>query len=457
MKPRSLRFIILILLFAFIGSGCGGPTAAERAASAPVTIKIWRVFDDSSTFDNIMNAYRAIHPNVSFSYRELRYDEYEEELLRAFAEGTGPDIFSVHNTWMEKYKSLMEPMPSSVSIPYCETRGTIKKETVCTIEQEPTISQRTITNDYFDVVAKDVIRSYRKSEKSDLEDRIFGLPLGIDTLALYYNRDLLNAASIAEPPSTWDEFQDQVTTLTKLGSEDKVLQSGAAIGTSRNVERAFDILSVLMIQNGTQMTDSRGRATFGNDVDGTFFGGQAVKFYTDFANPLKQVYTWNDDMDDSFDTFINGGAAFFFGYSYHYNLIKSANEKMNLGIAALPQIENGKTANYANYWIETVAKSTDHDDWAWDFIEFAASKERVTSYLSAAKKPTALRSLVSSQLDDDVLSVFSNQTFTSDSWYRGSDAAIAEEAFLDLIDAFLVGEDQERALKDAQNKVNQTL
>jgi len=459
MNPRSLRFILLILVFALVvvGSGCGGPSAAERAANSPVTLTVWRVFDDSDTFSSLMSSYSAIHPNVSFSYRELRYDEFEDELIRAFAEGTGPDIFSVHNTWIGEYESLISPMPDSVSIPYCETRGTIKKETVCTIQEEPTISQRTLKNDYVDVVAEDVIRSYRASEKDESEDRIFGLPLGVDTLALYFNRDLLNAAGIPETPGTWEEFQEQVATLTSIGSDDEIKQSGAAMGSSHNVERSFDILSILMMQNGTQMTDSRNRATFGGDVDGVFYGGQAVKFYTDFANPLKQVYTWNEDMDDSFDVFVNGGTAFFFGYSYHYDLIMASNEKMNLGIAPLPQIDDGKTVNYANYWIETVAKSSDDDEWAWDFIEFAVSEDRVDSHLSAANKPTALRSLINDQLEDDILSIFSSQTLTSESWYRGDDAAIAEEAFLDLIDAFLAGDDQEAALKDAQNKVNQTL
>jgi multiple sugar transport system substrate-binding protein len=457
MNPRSFRFILLILVFALVGTGCGGPSAAERAANTSVTLSVWRVFDDDETLDSIMRSYQAIHPNVSFSYRELRFDEYEEELIRAFAEGTGPDIFSIHNTWLGGYESLILPMPSSVSIPYCETRGTIKKETVCTIQEEPTISQRTLKNDFVDVVAGDVIRSYKASSRSEAEDRIFGLPLGVDTLALFYNKDLLNTAGIPEAASDWTLFQEQVTALTNIESDDAIKQSGAAIGTSRNVERAFDIASVLMMQNGTEMINSSGNATFAQDNDGTYFAGQAVRFYTDFANPLKQVYTWNEDMDDSFDVFASGGTAFFFGYSYHHDLIMTANEKMNLGIAPLPQIDGGKTVNYANYWVETVSKSTDHSDWAWDFIEFAASADRVSSYLNAADKPTALRSLINDQIEDEILSVFAGQTLTAESWYKGDDVAVTEEAILDLIDAYLSGEDQERALKDAQNKVNQTL
>ena len=240
---RNLSLICLTLLL--VGTGCGGDTQAQLLATKPVTLTIWRVFDDDNTYSNIMNSYQALHPNISFNYRELRYDEYEDELLRAFAEGEGPDIFSIHNTWIGEYKSLINPLPDSLTIPYSETRGTIKKETIYTIQEEPTLSQRTLKNDYVDVVVQDVLRSYRASTKADIEERIFGLPMSVDSLALYYNKDLLNAAGIPEPPSTWTEFQDQVTKLTKIGVEDKITQAGAAIGTSRNVERAFDILSIL--------------------------------------------------------------------------------------------------------------------------------------------------------------------------------------------------------------------
>lgn len=454
--PRR-HLAILLLPLVLLGAGCGGSNAAEKLATTPVTITIWRVFDDDDTLQEIMKSYQALHPNVSFAYRELRISEYEDELLRAFAEGKGPDVFAVHNTWIGKYESLIRPLPPSLTIPYAQTRGTIKKETVYTVQQEPTLSQRALKSQYVDVVVQDVLRSYKPNAKAPSEDRIFGLPLGLDSLALYYNKDLLNAAGIPEPPVTWTEFQDHVSRLTQIGTNDTIVQAGAALGTSRNVERAFDIVSILMMQNGTPMTDSRGRATFAQEMDAGFLGGEAVRFYTDFANPLKAVYTWNKDMPDSFDAFASGNTAFFFGYSYHHDLIRAANAKLNFALAPLPQIEGGKTVNYANYWVESVAKSTDAGDWAWDFVQFAASEKQVTKYLAAARKPAALRSLINAQLDNETLSIFAGQTLTAQSWYRGRDAGVAEEAFLDLIDAFLAGSEQERALKDAQNKANQSL
>lgn len=453
----SKKIILLFLLIALLGAGCGGPSTAQQLATASVKLTIWRVFDHDSTMLEIMNAYRAIHPNVSFEYKELRVDEYEDELLHAFAEGNGPDIFSLHNTWIGEYMSLIQPMPASVKIAYAETRGTIKKETIYSLKEEPTISLRALKNDFVDVVAKDVIRNYRPNQNAQSEEKIFGVPLSVDTLALYYNRDLLNAAGIAEPPANWTAFQDQVTKLTKFDQNNDIQQSGAALGTASNVERATDILNLLMLQNGAQLVDDRGVAVFGVKTGGADLAADALSFYTDFANPLKQVYTWNEDQTTSFDAFANGKTAFFFGYSYHAPLIKARSPKLNAAIAPVPQIEGGKIVNYANYWVESVSKQTDVGDWAWDFLKFASGKEQVTKYLTAAHKPTALRSLITTQFEDETLNVFSSQTLTGQTWYKGRDAQAMEQAFLDLINAALTGEKIEQALTIAQNKVNQTL
>lgn len=457
----SKRFPAFLMLFAtlfLMGQGCSGNTEAERAASERVTLEIWRVFDDESTLSNTMRAYQALHPNVSFVYREKRIDEYQDDLLRAFAEGSGPDIFSVHNTWIGQWENLMTPLPDSVSIPFSETKGTIKKETITTLREIPSITTRQLKSEFVDVVTADVVRSYQANRNATPVDRIFGLPLAVDTMALFYNRDLLNAAGIAEPPRTWTEFQSAVTRLSSVGENDIILQSGAAIGTSQNVERAFDILSLLMMQNGTPMTNDRGQATFANETDRDFIPGvNAVRFYTDFANPLKEVYTWNEDQPNSFDAFINGNTAFFFGYTYHIPVINAQAPKLNYSVTPMPQIDGGRTVNYANYWVESVSKSTEHANWAWDFIQFAASQDRVTSYLSASGKPTARRALINEQLEDEDLYVFASQLLTADSWYRGGDALVAEEALLDVIDAGLANEDLERAIRDAQNKVNQSL
>ncbi|MEK7615457.1 MAG: extracellular solute-binding protein [Patescibacteria group bacterium] len=452
-KPLAL----LLLVTVFLGAGCGGPSKAQTAATKPVSIKIWRTFDSNESFGEIMAAYQAVHRNVSFEYRQLRTEEYKDELLHAFAEGKGPDIFSIHNTWIGEYENLIQPMPKSVQIGYSETRGSIKKETVYVLKEEPTMSMRTLKSDFVDVVTHDVVRFYKANELTEAKESIFALPLSVDTLALYYNKDLLNAANIPEPPTTWTQFQEQVPKLTRIGQKDNVIQSGAAIGTSKNVERASDILNLLMLQNGVKLANDNGISTFTSKESGGDLAEDAVRFYTDFANPLKQVYTWNGQEPNSFEAFANGKTAFFFGYSYHAPLLKARSPKLNWAITPMPQIEGGKTVNYANYWVETVAKSSDVSDWAWDFIQFATSKDRVTSYLKKAQKPPARRALINDQLEDETLSTFASQTLTAQSWYLGKNAQVAEQAFLDLIDQALKGEDILVGLSKTEVKVNQTL
>ena len=458
-KDASRRFLALLLLVSSLvltGQGCRGD--AERAAEQPVTLKMWGVFDTDRPYRDIMSAYQAIHPNVSFEYRQLRLEEYENDLLKAFAEGTGPDIFALHNTWIGEYQNLIAPMPKSLTIPYVEIRGTIKREKIVTVKQEATISLRQLRNEFLDVVSEDVVRPYQVTKKDAPENRVFGLPLSVDTLVLFYNKDLLNAASIAEPAADWNTFHQHIEKLTKIGPNDVIIQAGAAIGGSRNVERSFDILSLLMMQNGTVMADEQGRATFAEeDANRELPGAQATMFYTDFTNPLKKTFTWDAKQPNSFEAFVNGKAAYFFGYSYHLPLVRARSPKLKFEVAAVPQVKDGRVVHFANYWVESVSKASKNQDWAWDFVQFMTKPDQVKSYLAAARKPPARRALIESQLEDDDLSVFANQLLTSKSWYKGKNAAIAEQAFLELIDAVTEGAPAEDAIDDAQNKVNQSL
>lgn len=454
-KPFAILGLIALLT---TGAGCGGSTST---ALEKVDLEIWRVFDDDNTFDAIIDAYRASHPNVKINYREWRFDEYEDELVRAIAEGRGPDIFSLHNTWMHEYQDLMLPMPETVTTQVQEQRGTVRKEIVTVEREEETMSIRELSSSFVEQVEKDVVLDYQPDDSVEPEKKIYGLPLAMDSLALFYNKDLLDAAGIAQPPASWSEFQDDVIELTTFDTDGEVEQSGAALGTSRNIERSVDIVSLLMMQNGTDMTDERGRVTFneiGSDVpDDLYPSYDAVAFYTDFANPTKAVYTWNDSFSSSYEAFANGETAFFIGYSYHIPLIRTAAPKLNFAVTKIPQIEGGREVNFANYWVEAVSGQSEFPDWAWDFILFAADEENVTSYLEEAQKPTALRSLISSQLDDEWLGPFAAQVLTAESWYQGYDADAADEAIKDLIDEVLAGvEDPQDSMNAAASRVKQT-
>ena len=462
MFKRIRAFILIPLAFVFLGQGCTKAVPANiKEATKPVTLTWWSVFDDPNALQPAITAYRALHPNVSIDLKILRVDEYEKTLINALAEDRGPDIFSMHNTWIPKYQGKLAPVPDTITVPFTFVQGTIKKELVTELRTSPGLSVKDLKNQYIDAVAKDVIFPVPQAPPAQgSKDQIFALPLSADSLALFYNKDLLNAAGIPEPPQYWDDFQKMIPKLTKQDKQGNIVQSGAALGTAKNVERFSDILSVLMMQNGTQMGDAYG-PTFQlipPELSGrsTPPADDAVVFYTDFANPAKEVYTWNDKMPDSLTAFASGQTAFFFGYDYNLPSIRAQAPKLNLGIAKLPQIRDNPEVNFANYWVNGVSKKSANQNWAWDFLEFAAKADQNAKYLDAAKKPTALRSLIEKQAADIDLSVFASQMLTAKSWYHGKDDAGSEQAFSDLIYTVLNGNDLRQAVINASNRVGET-
>ncbi|MDP3244627.1 MAG: extracellular solute-binding protein [bacterium] len=458
---RKLFFIFpLLATLIFSGAGCTkGVSPAIREASRPVVLNWWSPFLDSASVKPVIEAYRAIHPNVTINFRKSRYEDYEKELLNALAEDSGPDIFSLHNTWVNGWRTKLLPMPKSVTLPFQQTSGTLKKEVVTVLRASPTLGVKGVKNNFVDVVASDVILP---SQDPVGADEVYGLPMSLDTLALYYNKDILNLAGIPTPPRTWSELQGLVKKITKLDADGKIIQSGAALGTARNVERASDIMALLMMQNGAAMENERGQVAFDKTPAslkgrGVPPGEEALIFYTDFANPSKEIYSWNSSMPGSLEAFAQGKTAFFLGYSYHLPVIKNMSPKLNFTAASVPQIEGNPEVGFANYWVEGISKKTNYADFAWDFIQFATAGGQTENYLQRVKKPTALRSLVVKQGEDLDIGVFASQVLRAKSWYHGVNATAAMEAILQMIESVNRGDvETKEAIYTAAQKVGQT-
>lgn len=463
MKRSTIRAVITLgALLIFSGFGLKACSQAPASATKPIELTWWRVFDDYDTVAPAVDAFKSLHPNITVNYRRLRFEEYEDALLNALAEDKGPDVISLPNTWLPKYQSKLLALPASVTLPFTSLQGSIKKELVTELRAVPVPSLRTFNQKYLDVVAQDVVRPEIIAQNQPPQEKIFGLPLSVDTLALYYNRDLLNTAGIPEPARVWSELQEHVKRLTKL-DKTTILQSGAALGASANIPRAVDILSLLMMQNGAIMTDDRGFATFDRIPETAADrqvapGNEALAFYTDFANPTKEVYTWSTALPDALEMFAQGRLAYFFGYSYQLPIIRARAPKLRFGVAPMPQIEGNPQVNFANYWVETVSKKTAHPNEAWGFLLFLADEAQVKGYLTRAKHPPALRSLVPAFTEDPDLAVFTQQLLTAKSWYRGVNVTAAERAISSMIDRVAKGEEEiDQALQFTVGQVNQTI
>jgi len=457
-----LSFTTIMVL---TGAGCGkGATPAATAAAKPLTLEYWSVAHDSKIMGDLTTKYKTVRSYVTIKFRRYRPEEFEQKLLEALAEDRGPDVITIHNTWVGKYQSKLAPMPANLTVARVYTKGgKLRSEQVIEIQNIVTPTIRQLDERFVQTVKADVVRNDGAGKP-----QIWGLPMALDTMVLFYNQDLLDQANIPQAPTTWTELQEAVVATTRYDNDGGIVQAGGAFGTGKNVDRAGDILTALLMQNGATMSDARGRATFNLIPEGVRGKDspalEALRFYTDFGNPGKQGYTWNTAMESSLDAFSRGKAAFFFGYAYHIPLLKARAPKLNYRILSMPQLNPAKSENVANYWIESVSKKTAHPNEAWDFVNFLTQAQQADYYTERARKPTALRASIDKQLQNPDLTPFASQVTTAKSWYHGRNPAAADTALVDMIDFIHENRALEEtedifttAIERAISKINQSL
>jgi multiple sugar transport system substrate-binding protein len=299
-----------------------------------------------------------------------------------------------------KWQSVLAPLPAA----YYAQFGPLQLE-----------------NDFPSVVQSDFMVSSTATTSG-----IYGLPLSIDTLAMFYNKDLFDSAGIAGPPATWDAFEADVQKLRTENAGGQITQAAAALGGSEiSIPDAPDILSLLMLQNGTQMvSDDLSAAKFAGDS--TSAGVSAFNFYLQFANPSSPYYTWNDAIGNDVQAFVNKQVAIIFGYHDDLSTIQAKAPFINIGIAAVPQPTGAAVSvSYPKYNGLAVYKNSPSVIAAWQFIlTLTAYENGEKIYTDATGEPPALRSAIATDENDPNLSVFAAQALTACSWYEIDDSAI---------------------------------
>ncbi len=415
--------VVGLLMFLVLGS-------LDTGTSQSATLQFWGTFDEETFYRDAITEFNKTNRGIRVIYRKFNPEDYEKQLIDSFAAGTGPDIWLMHNGWLPKHGDKIQPLPQQ------KLEG----------EDGPLFTLKEFQDQFVDVAVKDLV----------LGGQIYALPIYVDSLALYYNKDLFNTAGIASPPRTWEEFNDAVKQLTFFDSRGNIARAGAAIGTAANINRSTDILTLLMLQSGAKMTDAdNGGATFSRSVETENVGENALQYYTDFANPSKQIYTWNDRQHYSIDAFTNGEAAMMFNYSHHVKTVKDKSARFNFGTALIPQISGAPVAvNYANYWAPTVSKQSKYPVLAWKFLISLSSVRGDALYVNASGRPSARRDLIEQQKTDPDLGVFATQALSARSWYQADNSAI-ETIFGEMIDDVNFGRASVReALQAAENRVS---
>lgn len=428
MKKKLVVFSLIFSLFLTTGLGCKGLSETQQQSVVPVTLNYWTVFNDVDQLRTMATAYQQMRPYVKINVRQVRYEEFDRLFANALADDVGPDIISVHTRWLGKYESRLSPMPASVTVANVSVQGTLAKETVVTSETLAMLNINTIRSQYVGTVAEDVV----------LNNQIYGLPLAMDTLALYYNKDLLDKSGVPLAPRTWEELSDAVKKSTKFNIAGDIVQSGIALGTSNNIQNSFDIVSLLMMQNGVNMAEGTA-VRFADGLQrpsADHPAMQALSYYTDFARPTQDFYSWNIRKGDALQEFMRGTTVFYLGFAFDKSRIKAGAPQMNLNVIPVPQLNDSAPINIANYWVESVVSKSKSQDLAWDFVRFMASQNNVKLYTAKTKQPSPFRVQIAEQQKDVEMEAFAFQALTAKNWYHGKDVDAADSAFADMITTY---------------------
>ncbi len=417
MRFAVIRLTLLLGSVSLLGAGC-----VRLAPGQGAHLVVWGAFDDAETMEPLLQEFSKSQrrARTTAEYKKVPLAQYEEVLRTALADGRGPDVFLLHSSWFPRWTGSILPAPPEL------------------------VPLRAVQEEFVDAVAHDLV----------LDGRVLGLPLFVDSLALYYNKDIFNAAGIALPPKTWTDVHAIVKRTTKFHPVEpgQIEQHGIALGTGRNVNRAPDVLSVLMLQNGTPMVNEKGEIAFGNS-EGAL---QALRFLTDFANPSKDTYTWTLSSDYSIDAFAEGEAAMMVNYSYHLPTIRLKNPRLHFAVAPLPQTEGTapqEALTYAGYWAFAVNRQTPNAQNAWEFIRFLTSRDAARAYLTRSGYPPARNDLVDAFKTDPRVGVFAEQSLIARTW-RQADNRVVDRVFAEILDDVVAGRDTvEGALRRAAGQI----
>ncbi len=420
----SILFTAILVVLLTTGFGCRGLSEDEQAAIQPVLLNYWTVYNDLPTLQKFAQEYKAIRPYVTINIRQVRSGEFNTLFLNALADDVAPDIISIHTRWLRAYQSRLSLMPKTVEVASVTVKGTYQPETIVTKETFEMQGVSGVKKYFLPTVADDVI----------IGSNVYGLPLALDTMVLYYNKDLLDKSGIPEPPKTWGDFLTAVKQTTKFNKQGDIIQSGTALGTGVNIDHAPDVMALLLKQNGVSVTD-KGAVTFSAGVNANNAEHptiQALRFYTDFSRFTKEAYSWNAKMENAFDAFTRGKVVFYFGFAFDYLRIKAKAPQMNIDILPVPQLNEAEPVNVANYWMESVVKKSKNQNEAWDFIRFITTQEKIKAYTDTTKQPSPLRAHVEEQKKDEFFAPFVAGILNADNWYGGRNVTVAEEALRDM-------------------------
>ena len=226
-----------------------------------------------------------------------------------------------------------------------------------------------------------------------LNGRLYGIPFGSNTLALYYNEDMLKAAGV-KPPKNWDELKSVSLKLTRGTVH------GFAISSLQNEEGTFGFLCFLWGSGNTsfQIDNANGIKALTLMRDLVASGGMP-----------KEALNWT--QGDVMNQFISGNLAMMVNGPWQIPTMRQQAPNLKWNVALLP-VGNKPASDLGGENFAVV--NGPNVDAALAFLKFVASPAEMKTYINsfgyiASRRDVAATQFTSDPLNDPINKVFVQQ------------------------------------------------
>ena len=380
-------------------------------------VVIWGTMPEKAFNAVLQNSSIYGSKSITVQYVQKQAASLNADFIESLAEGTGPDVIILRDDEIYKNRNKLYVIPYK------------------------TYSQRTFKDKFIE-----------GGELFLTPDGITALPLIVDPMVMYWNRDMFSNALISQPPQYWDQIYSLVEKETVRDKTINILQSAIALGEWRNITNAKEILSMFFLQSGVSIT-GRGATGIVSTLNNpgqtqSIQPSQSVlDFYMQFSNPASPAYSWNRSLPSSFNLFLAGKLATYIGFASEIVSIQQKNPNLNFDVTYVPQVrEASRKTVFAHMYAMTIVKQSRQIVDVLSTINALTESAPIKALEAQNNLPPIRRDLLADRPTDAFKTVFYNSALISKSWID-PDRERSSNTFRDMIES----------INDGKKKINQAL
>jgi multiple sugar transport system substrate-binding protein len=307
--------------------------ATSAQAQTEITYLLWGSPQEGVVWNKIAESFEAAHPDINVTVEVADWDSYWEKLRVQMAGGTPPDVFAM----------------DAPLYPDWQSRGVL-------LNMQPYIDADPAMMEGVYPITLDAYKT---------PDGLFGLPRDFQTIVLYYNKDMFDAAGVAYPNDTWTyaDLRDAAKKLTLDKDGDGATDQWGFWDGGYDMEPFWGPL--VWAHGGDVVNAAEGTTLIASPEATVAFQLMSDMWLSDKSMPTEQQlaqYGW--------DGFLSGVAAM--GVSGHWSVPEYSTAAFKWDIAPMPMGPAGRATevNSAGF---VIAKDSKSPDAAWAFVKYAFS------------------------------------------------------------------------------------